>query len=71
MPGENGKSLDVVTMDLNLEYPIDAALYDYLTTGPAIEEAKSRSSKAPSIDLSHEETPIRLEYNDDQKDKLV
>ena len=70
MPGENGKSLDVVTMDLNLEYPIDAALYDYLTTGPAIEEAKSRSSKAPSIDLSHEETPIRLEYNDDQKDKL-
>ena len=70
MPGENGKNLDVVTMDLNLEYPIDAALYDYLTTGPAIEDAKSRGSAAQSIDFSHEESPIRYEYSDDQKDKL-
>ncbi|WP_259358241.1 DUF3427 domain-containing protein [Brevibacterium sediminis] len=70
MPGENGKSLDVVTMDLNLEYPIDAALYDYLTTGPAADSTRDRGSGAPSVDLIHEESPIQYEYNDDQKDKL-
>lgn len=38
MPGDDGKKLDVVTMDLNLESSIEVALYDYLTTGPAIAE---------------------------------
>lgn len=38
MPGDSGKSLDVVTMDLNLESPLELALYDYLTTGPALSD---------------------------------
>ena len=38
MPGDGGKSLDVVTMDLNLESPLELALYDYLTTGPALSD---------------------------------
>lgn len=39
MPGDNGQSLDVVTMDLNLESAIDPAMYDYLTTGPVVHDA--------------------------------
>lgn len=38
MPGDGGRSLDVVTMDLSLESPIELALYDYLTTGPALSD---------------------------------
>ncbi|WP_232225445.1 DEAD/DEAH box helicase [Leucobacter salsicius] len=38
MPGKDGASLDVVTMNLHLESPINESLYDYLVTGskPAI-----------------------------------
>ncbi|MHA3683527.1 DUF3427 domain-containing protein [Leucobacter sp. HY1908] len=38
MPGKNGTQLDVVTMNLHLEAPINESLYDYLITGsePAI-----------------------------------
>lgn len=51
MPDEGGKDLDVVTMDLTLESPIELALYDYLTTGPAlsdedeIQQPKSESER--------------------------
>ncbi|WP_333618417.1 DEAD/DEAH box helicase [Dietzia sp.] len=34
MPGGKGKPLDVVTMDLNLEVPVGAGLYDYLVGTP-------------------------------------
>lgn len=45
MPGDGGKSLDVVTMDLSVESPIELALYDYLTTGPALSD-KAQDSEA-------------------------
>lgn len=32
MPGEDGKSLNVVTMDLELESPVEQGLYEYLTS---------------------------------------
>lgn len=32
MPGENGKVLDVVTMKLDLEHPVEPEVHDYLTT---------------------------------------
>ena len=35
MPTEKGGRLDVVRMNLNLETPIDASLYQYLTTDTA------------------------------------
>lgn len=43
MPGDGGKRLDVVTMNLNLESPIELALYDYLTTGPALSDEEQVS----------------------------
>ena len=58
MPGDKGKSLDVVTMDLNLESSIDAALYDYLTTGPVIEKHPGDKESAPKVDLSHQQSPV-------------
>lgn len=38
MPGDGGRNLDVVTMDLTLDSPIDLPLYEYLTTGPALSD---------------------------------
>ncbi|MGC2941638.1 MULTISPECIES: DUF3427 domain-containing protein [unclassified Brevibacterium] len=65
MPGDNGTSLDVVTMDLNFESSIDAALYDYLTKGPAIEKHHRDKESAPRVDLSHQQSPVENEYGDD------
>lgn len=48
MPGNGGKSLDVVTMDLSLYTPIELALYDYLTTGPALTD--DAQDPQPTVD---------------------
>lgn len=70
MPGDKGKSLNVVTMDLNLETPIEAALYDYLTTGPAIDEQHSGNRAATKVDIGHQEVPVGNEYDGKQSAKL-
>lgn len=70
MPGDNGNKLDVVTMDLNLESPIEAALYDYLTTGPVIKGQKKDDKASSTVDLSHQAVPLDTEYYDDRRDSL-
>ncbi|HJE90269.1 MAG TPA: DEAD/DEAH box helicase [Dietzia timorensis] len=35
MPGSEGKELNVVTMDLHLDVPVEAGLYDYIVTSGA------------------------------------
>lgn len=39
MPGDDGSRIDVVTMTLGLEVPVEASLYDYLRTGPVGQES--------------------------------
>lgn len=70
MPGDNGASLDVVTMDLNLEDPIEVALYDYLTTGPTVDEQRSDENLASSVDISHHKSPVESEYYEEQDSRL-
>ncbi|WP_019158439.1 DUF3427 domain-containing protein [Brevibacterium senegalense] len=59
MPGDNGQSLNVVTMDLNLESAIDPAMYDYLTTGPVVQDAPA-TDFYPANQTSNELETIQL-----------
>ena len=70
MPGDAGPELDVVTMDLNLEDPIEAALYDYLTTGPANSGLRFGGNAPSSVDVTHHTSPMESGIEEETRSTL-
>ena len=52
MPGSDGQSLNVVTMDLTLDVPVETALFDYLVTSSSIHSVIDSGDTPKHIDQS-------------------
>lgn len=58
MPDSDGKELSVVTMDLSLDVPVEAGLYDYIVTSGA-----ENSAPEPEAVMTHVEAPTQAQLS--------